>query len=134
MISIIAAIMAPARYLRFQRQATTTSTVSNHTFLYDFLYSDFDCIAMVAHIRSNFKAMHNLFLVMKSRETPTADEILMASGKKHFDDSIKGEYVKIIEEQASGIKEAFAKQKEKELVSNILYSFYLVLKIFDRTN
>ncbi|KAF8235292.1 hypothetical protein L208DRAFT_1541759 [Tricholoma matsutake] len=58
-------------------------------------------------------AMHNLYLVMKGRETPTADEILMASGKKTFDNSLQAEYLKIIEEQASGIKEAFMKQQAK---------------------
>jgi hypothetical protein len=79
---------------------------------------------MITHIRSNFKAMYDLFLVMKGRETPTADEILMASGRKHFDDSIKAEYIKIIEKQASGIKEAFAKQQVKESVCNILYFFF----------
>jgi hypothetical protein len=126
--SIIGAIMALARYLLFQRQATTTYTVSNHIFLSDFLDSDdSDCVAMIAHIRSNFKPMHDLFLVMKSRETPTADEILMASGKKRFDDSIQAEYLKIIAAQASGIKEAFAKQQAKELVrTNILYSTFFL--------
>jgi hypothetical protein len=64
---------------------------------------------------------------MKSRETPTADEILMASGKKRFDDSIQAEYLKIIAAQASGIKEAFAKQQAKELVrTNILYSTFFL--------
>ena len=71
---------------------------------------------------------------MKSRETPTADEILMASGKKHFDNSIQAEYLKIIAEQASGIKEAFAKQQVEELVcTNILYSTFF-LSCFEGTN
>lgn len=69
--------------------------------------------------------MHNLFLVMKSRETPTADEILMASGKKGFDNSLQEEYLTMIERQALGIKEAFAKQQAKELVRDILYSVFL---------
>lgn len=74
---------------------------------------------MIAHIRTNFKAMHNLYLVMKGCETPTADEILMASGKKTFDNSLQAEYLKIIEEQASGIKEAFMKQQAKVAVRNM---------------
>lgn len=70
--------------------------------------------------------MHDLFLVMKGRETPTADEILMASGKKCFDESIQAEYLKMIEKQASGIKEAFAKQQAKDLVCDILYSVFFL--------
>lgn len=76
---------------------------------------------MIAHIRTNFKAMHDLYLVMKERDTPTADEILMASGKKTFDNSLQAEYLNIIKEQASGIKEAFMKQQAKVAVSNIQY-------------
>ncbi|KDR70575.1 hypothetical protein GALMADRAFT_144479 [Galerina marginata CBS 339.88] len=37
----------------------------------------------------------------------------MASAKKTFDDSLQAEYLKIIEEQSSGIKKAFAKQELK---------------------
>ena len=74
---------------------------------------------MITHIHANFKVMHNLYLVMKGHETPTADEILMASGKKTFDNSLQVEYLKIIEEQASGIKEAFMKQQAKVAVHNM---------------
>jgi hypothetical protein len=66
--------------------------------------------AMINHIEILFKAMHDLFIVMKTRESPTADEILMASGKKIFDDSLKADYLKIIEDQAVGIQKAFATQ------------------------
>ena len=76
---------------------------------------------MIAHIRTNFKAMHNLYVVMKGCDTPTADEILMASGKKTFDNSLQAKYLKIIEEQALGIKEAFMKQQAKAAVRNIQY-------------
>jgi len=76
---------------------------------------------MIAHICTNFKAMHNLYLVMKGHDTPTADEILMASGKKTFDNSLQAKYLKIIKEQASGIKEAFIKQEAKAAVCNIQY-------------
>ncbi|KAF8815359.1 hypothetical protein BYT27DRAFT_7009802, partial [Phlegmacium glaucopus] len=58
-------------------------------------------------------AMHDLYLIMKGHDTPTADEILMALGKKTFNNSLQAEYLKIIEEQASGIKEAFMKQQAK---------------------
>ncbi len=75
---------------------------------------------MTGHIRTHFQAMHDLFLVMKSRDAPTSDEILMASGKKTFDNSLQAEYLKIIEEQASGIKEAFAKQQAKAAVSDVV--------------
>ena len=76
---------------------------------------------MIAHICTNFKVMHDLYLVMKGHDTPTADEILMASGKKTFDNSIQVEYLKIIQEQALGIKEAFMKQQAKAAVSNVQY-------------
>lgn len=72
---------------------------------------------MIGHIRSHFKQMHNLYLVMKHRNSPTEDEILMASGKKTFDDSVQAEYLRIIETEAAGIKEAFEKQT---VVSRIL--------------
>ena len=78
---------------------------------------------MIAHIRTNFKAMHDLYLVVKGCDTPTADEILMASGKKTFNNSLQAEYLKIIEEQASGIKEAFMKQQAKAAVRNVQYLF-----------
>ena len=81
---------------------------------------------MIAHICTKFKAMHNLYLVMKGRNTPTADEILMASGKKTFNNLLQAKYLKIIEEQALGIKEAFMKQQAKEAVCNIQYIFQRV--------
>ena len=74
---------------------------------------------MIMHIRTNFKAMYDLYLVMKGCDTSTADEILMASGKKTFNDSLQAEYLKIIEEQASGIKEAFMRQQVKAAVCNV---------------
>jgi hypothetical protein len=63
--------------------------------------------------------MHNLYLVMMGCNTPTADKILMASGKKIFDNSLQAEYLKVIEEQASDIKEAFMKQQAKAVVCNM---------------
>jgi len=58
---------------------------------------------------------------MKESDTPTTDEILMASGKKTFNNSLQAEYLKIIKEQASGIKEVFMKQEAKAAVCNIQY-------------
>ncbi|KAF8798660.1 hypothetical protein BYT27DRAFT_7228363 [Phlegmacium glaucopus] len=51
--------------------------------------------------RKIFTPMHDLFLVMKTRGTPTDDEILMASGKKDFNDLHHTEYFKVIEAQAA---------------------------------
>ena len=65
---------------------------------------------------------------MKGHDTPTTDEILMASGKKTFDNSLQAEYLKTIEEQALCIKEAFMKQEVKAAVcnmSNIFLEGYL---------
>lgn len=78
---------------------------------------------MIGHIRSHFKSMHDLFLVMKTRNTPTDDEIVMASGKKPFEDSLHTEYLSIIEAQATGIKEAFVKQQAKAAVCSSLLPF-----------
>ena len=71
---------------------------------------------LIGHIRTHFKPMHNLYLVMKQRDIPTDDEILMASGRKPFDNSLQADYLKIIEANAAGIKEAFEKQKAKSAV------------------
>ena len=79
---------------------------------------------MVGHIRSHFKSMHDLFPVMKTRNTPTDDEILMASGKKKLDDTFHMEYLKIVEAQAVNIKEVFAMQKTKMVVCFIFLSPY----------
>lgn len=62
---------------------------------------------------------------MRKRDTPTDDEILMASGKKPFNNSVQAEYLKIIEAEAAGIKEAFEKQKAKSAVRN--FFCYVVL-------
>ena len=79
---------------------------------------------MVGHIFSHFKSMHDLFLIMKTRNTLTDDEILMASGKKKLDDTVHMEYLKIVEAQAVNIKEAFVTQKTKMVVCFIFLSLY----------
>lgn len=60
--------------------------------------------------------MHNLYLIMKSRKTLTNDEVLMASGKKQFEDLLHAEYLSIVEAQVAGIKDVFAKQQAKAAV------------------
>ena len=62
---------------------------------------------------------------MRQQDTPTNDEILMASGKKPFNNSLQADYLKIIEAEAAGIKEAFEKQKAKSTVCNVFC--YVVL-------
>ena len=62
---------------------------------------------------------------MKQQDAPTDDEILMASGKKLFDNSLQADYLKIIEANAAGIKEAFEKQKAKSAVRH--FFCYVVL-------
>ncbi|KAG6886442.1 hypothetical protein C0992_003932, partial [Termitomyces sp. T32_za158] len=49
--------------------------------------------------------------VMKSRDEPTPDKILVASGKKAFDPALQAEYLKILEKKSFRIREAFAKQQ-----------------------
>ena len=78
---------------------------------------------MIGHIHSHFKAMYNLYLVTKHCGTPTDDKILMALEKKPFDNSIQANYIKIIETEAAGIKEAFEKQKAKCAICCILRLF-----------
>lgn len=70
--------------------------------------------------------MYQLYLVMKGRHDipPTSDEILYASGKKPFDSSTHNDYLKRLEAQAVGIKEAFAKQQAKAAVCH----YFLLLK------
>ena len=58
---------------------------------------------------------------MKQRDTLTDDEILMASGRKPFDNSLQADYLKIIEANAAGIKEAFEKQKAKSAVCHLFW-------------
>ncbi|KAG6823237.1 hypothetical protein H0H92_010903, partial [Tricholoma furcatifolium] len=68
---------------------------------------------LIGHLKNHFKPMHQLFLVMKdcNREL-TSDEILFAQAKKPFDSSVQAGYLRTLEKQAAGIKEAFAKQQE----------------------
>jgi hypothetical protein len=67
---------------------------------------------------------------MKSRKTPTDDEVLMASGKKQFEDSLHAEYLTIVEAQVAGIKEAFMKQQAKAEVRSPLFLFLMFILMF----
>jgi hypothetical protein len=63
--------------------------------------------------------MYQLYLVLKGHNIPpTRDEVLYASGKKQFDSSIHTDYIKRLDSQVAGIKEAFAKQQAKSAVGH----------------
>ena len=64
---------------------------------------------MVAHICMNFKAMYDLYLVMKGHDTSTANKILIASGKKPFDNSLQAEYQGAGFRYQGGVHEAAGK-------------------------
>lgn len=77
--------------------------------------------------------MYQLFLVLKARKaSPTANEILFASGKKPFDSSIHAEYIKKLEAQAAGIKEAFMRQQAKAVVCLYFLPDYSATKLCNR--
>ena len=61
--------------------------------------------------------MHQLYLFLYSRSCngiqPSSEEVLYAAGKMPFDSLIHAEYVKKLNTQAAGIKEAFARQQVK---------------------
>lgn len=67
---------------------------------------------LVGHLRTTFKPMFELYLVMKSRsgQPPTNDEIMYASNQKPFDSAAHAIYIDKLEEHTSNIKDAFAKQ------------------------
>jgi hypothetical protein len=67
-----------------------------------------------------FKPMYQLYLVLYSRSRhgvqPSPEEVLFASGKMPFDASVHDQYIKTLDAQAAGIKEAFARQQAKAAV------------------
>jgi hypothetical protein len=74
---------------------------------------------LVGHLRSTFKPLFELYLVMKSRsglQPPTADEIMYASGQKPFNSAAHALYVDKLEEHTASIKDAFAKQNAAAVV------------------
>jgi hypothetical protein len=75
---------------------------------------------LVGHLRSTFKPMFELYMVMKSRsglQPPTTDEIMYASGQKPFDSAAHALYIDKLEEHTANIRDAFAKQVAAAAVS-----------------
>lgn len=65
-------------------------------------------------MRSTFKPMFQLYLVLKSRagiHPPTSEEIMYASGQKPFDSAALARYQQELESHSANIKEVFAKQQ-----------------------
>ena len=68
--------------------------------------------------------MYQLYIVLKGHDMPpTPDKILYASGKKPFDLSIHANYIKRLDSQVAGIKEAFTKQQAKSAVGSSCKSY-----------
>jgi hypothetical protein len=74
--------------------------------------------------------MYRLYCVLKDRnESPTPDEIAIASGNKVADPDLQAEWLKKLENTSDNIQKAFAAQEaqaavcfrpDSQLVSNIL--------------
>ena len=104
-----------------QKQWTTIWMVCRATDWY-FMFSWF--IGLVGHLRSHFKPLFNLYIVLKDRETPpNEDEIAFASGRKEFTGQDQAEYLKALEARASMIASAFLRQEQAVLVS---YAVHIV--------
>jgi hypothetical protein len=77
-------------------------------------------LGLTGHLKSTFKPMYQLYLVLYSRShngvQPSPEEVLYASGKKPFDASVHDKYIETLDAQAAGIKEAFARQQAKAAV------------------
>ena len=70
------------------------------------------CQGLIGHLKTLFPHMYQLYLVLKGHNMPpTPDEILYASGKKQYDSSTHANYIKRLDSQVAGIKEAFANNK-----------------------
>ena len=70
------------KFLLSQRRWTTAFTVSSFLHVESIL-SWLPLSGLIGHICTHFKPMHNLYLIMKQWDTPTNDEILIASGKNN---------------------------------------------------
>jgi len=67
--------------------------------------------------------MHQLYCILKnSDETPTPDEIAIASGKKQLDGRTEAEYIKKLKMSSENIKKAFENQQAHAAVSNVVFS------------
>jgi hypothetical protein len=72
---------------------------------------------LIGHLRNNFKAMHQLWLILHERDGPaTEDEIAVASGRKDLDPDTAAEYLRILQERSEGIKAAFEKRQAQAAV------------------
>ncbi|KAH8977160.1 hypothetical protein EDB86DRAFT_3093001 [Lactarius hatsudake] len=68
---------------------------------------------LVGHLRTHFKLLFSLYMVLKDRETlPTEDEKAFASSDKEFTGQDQAEYVKALETRASTIASAFLRQQQ----------------------
>ena len=87
-----------------------------------FLFSmTFSFTGLTGHLRTHFKSLHNLYMVLKERDTPpSADELAFASGHKDFTGEDQAIYIKALEARASTIASAFMRQEQASIVSYIL--------------
>lgn len=68
-------------------------------------------------MRTHFKPLFKLYLVLKDRDTPPSqDEIAFASGHKEFAGQDQAEYVKALEVKASTLSSAFLRQERAAMV------------------
>ena len=62
--------------------------------------------------------MYRLYSILKDREeSPTSDEIAIASGKKKLDGNTEAEYIKKLENTSENIKKAFEDQQARAGIS-----------------
>ncbi|KAM6491683.1 hypothetical protein JOM56_012845 [Amanita muscaria] len=67
---------------------------------------------LINHLKTHFPAMHRLYLILKDREeSPTPDEIAVASGKKVIDPKSEADYLRRLEDATDNIRKAFAAQE-----------------------
>ncbi|GLB44045.1 putative protein dimerization activity [Lyophyllum shimeji] len=67
---------------------------------------------LVAHLKTNFPPMHQLYTVLQARGSPpTPDEIAFAAGKKTLDASTQSKWLKELENTSNNLKKAFAAQQ-----------------------
>lgn len=73
---------------------------------------------LIGHIKTHFPAMYHLYLCLKDCvESPTKDEVAIASGKKSLDPMQAAEYLLELEKSLSNIVDAFVQQNKRVIVS-----------------
>ena len=66
---------------------------------------------LIGHIKTHFPTTYRLFLYLKDHnESPTEDEIVIASGKKTLDPNKAAEYLVKLEKASSNLVDAFSQQ------------------------